>query len=153
MTNATTLVVCDKSTKLKKYILRTNFYSCMFTFLNNSKLKTCFFLDATLPKIEVSSSSVKRIQDLNPVSVVIGTSVTMLPGALLEITCQASGIPEPTISWLRQGKQITPSGRFSIVNTTLVIHATQLEDKGLFTCAANNTMGRQTYSTKVDIIG
>ncbi|KAL9986930.1 hypothetical protein ACROYT_G001147 [Oculina patagonica] len=113
---------------------------------------TITVIDATLPKIEVSSSSVEQIQDLNPVSVVIGTRVTLLPGARLEITCQASGIPEPTISWLRQGKQITSSGRFSIVNTTLVIQAIQLGDRGLFTCAANNTMGRQTYSTRVDII-
>lgn len=125
----------------------------MFSFSNNSKIKTFCFVDATLPKIEVSSSSVEQIQDLNPISVVIGTRVTMLPGARLEITCHASGIPEPTVSWLRQGKQITSSGRFSIVNTTLVIQAIQLDDRGLFTCAANNTMGLQTYSTKVDIIG
>lgn len=119
------------------------------------KIKLFFFClaDATIPEIETSSSSVERIQNLKPVSVVIGTRVTMLPGGRLEITCRASGIPEPSISWLRQNKQITSSGRFSIVNTTLSIYPTQLDDRGFFTCAANNTVGRQTFSTKVDIVG
>lgn len=136
----------------------TNFTEILvgFPFSENLLTKTFHsfdFTDTTPPKIEVSSTSVERIVDLTPVSVLIGTRVTMLPGARLEITCRATGIPEPTISWLRQDKQITSSGRFSIVNTTLVIHATQLEDRGLFTCAAKNTVGRETFSTKVEIIG
>jgi len=112
-----------------------------------------YFADATFPKIEVASTSVEHITDLDPVSVQIGTRVTLLPGVRLEITCTASGIPEPSISWLRKGKQIISSGRFSIHNGALVIHATQLSDRGSFTCAANNTLGRTAFSSRVDVMG
>ena len=111
------------------------------------------FADATAPEIEISTSSVEQIQNLNPVTVVIGTLVRMLPGGRLEITCRASGIPEPSISFLRQNKQIRSSERFSIVDTTLIIYPTELDDRGSFTCAANNSLGRQTHSTRVDIVG
>ena len=137
-----TYIFSDKSICILSRVpnnFKTTFYFC--------------FADATLPEIEISTSSVEHIQNLNPVSVVIGTRVTMLPGGRLQITCSASGIPEPSISWLRRNKQITSSGRFSIVNTTLIIQPIELDDRGSFTCAANNTLGRQTYSTTVDIVG
>ena len=115
--------------------------------------ETHYFADGIAPKIEATSTSVERITDMKPISVQIGTRITLLPGVRLEITCPVSGIPEPSISWLRQGQQITTSGRFLVENDTLIIRTTALSDRGSFTCAANNTLGRTTSSTMVDITG
>ena len=114
---------------------------------------TFLFIDGTLPKIEASSTSVEHITNLSPVSVQIGTRVTVLSGVSLEITCTASGIPEPSIFWLRQGKQIDFSERFSVHNGTLVVRAIHRSDKGSFTCTANNTIGKTATSTQVDVLG
>ena len=83
----------------------------------------------------------------------MGTRVTVLSGVSLEITCTASGIPEPSIFWLRQGKQIDFSERFSVHNGTLVVRAIRRSDKGSFTCTANNTIGKTATSTQVDVLG
>lgn len=114
---------------------------------------TFLFIDGTLPKIEATSTSVEHITNLSPVSVQIGTRVTVLSGVRLEITCTASGIPEPSIFWLRQGKQIDFSERFSVHNGTLVVRAIRRSDEGSFTCTANNTIGKTATSTQVDVLG
>ncbi|XP_068741513.1 hemicentin-1-like isoform X2 [Montipora capricornis] len=109
-------------------------------------------LDATFPRIDGASDSIERATDLQPISIQIGTSVTLLPSVRLEVKCPAWAIPDPSIVWFRQGKQITPSERFLVQNDTLIIQATQLSDSGAITCSARNTMGKVTVSSTLKII-
>ncbi|XP_055490066.1 peroxidasin homolog isoform X2 [Leucoraja erinacea] len=78
-----------------------------------------------------------------PVFTDVPKDVTAEVGQDVKITCSAQGEPHPTITWTKDGVQITDSGKFH-VNTegTLAIRDVGLADEGRYECAARNTIGQ-----------
>lgn len=72
----------------------------------------------------------------------------MLSYTRVNITCQASGIPTPKITWLRKGVPVK-----SYDNSSLVLSISDRDDAGQVTCIAENLAGNATQSTKIDVIG
>ena len=72
----------------------------------------------------------------------------MLTYTRVNITCQASGIPTPEITWLRKGVPIK-----SYENSYLLLTISDRDDAGQVTCIAENLAGNATQSTKIDVIG
>jgi len=66
----------------------------------------------------------------------------------VNITCQASGIPTPKITWLRKGVPVK-----SYDNSSLVLSISDRDDAGQVTCIAENLAGNATQGTKIDVIG
>ena len=61
-------------------------------------------------------------------------------GSSVNISCTATGKPDPEVSWLRNG-QIKSSGRkISYLNFDRI----KRTDDGLYTCTANNSAGTKT---------
>ena len=54
------------------------------------------------------------------------------------LKCTSAGIPAPTIRWYKDDVQL-PSSR--IVGQNLVFRETQLTDRGLYRCEAENSVG------------
>ena len=54
-------------------------------------------------------------------------------GDPLQLTCEASGQPTPTITWTKNGKQLAARG-------TLNIPASKRADAGIYVCSANNNV-------------
>ncbi|XP_023559876.1 hemicentin-1 [Octodon degus] len=75
----------------------------------------------------------------------IPSDVGVLLGEIVELICNANGVPAPVIQWLRNGKSITNSEtenlRVTANGSTLNIYGAQTSDMGKYTCVATNPAG------------
>ena len=62
-----------------------------------------------------------------------------IEGNSVNITCSATGKPDPEVSWIRNG-QIQSSGRKT---ASLNFDQIKRTDDGLYTCSANNSAGKK----------
>ncbi|KAA8594104.1 hypothetical protein FQN60_004938 [Etheostoma spectabile] len=68
-----------------------------------------------------------------------GTLVS--PGSSTRFTCAATGNPSPNITWLFNANPVTPSHRFQISGSSLVIAHVTPQDEGVFQCLLDNGIG------------
>uniref|UniRef100_A0A3P9HHI1 Ig-like domain-containing protein n=1 Tax=Oryzias latipes TaxID=8090 RepID=A0A3P9HHI1_ORYLA len=69
-------------------------------------------------------------------------------GHTVELPCVPKGVPEPTVTWIKDLKeyQASPDG-------SLVLKTVTLEDEGTYMCTASNTAGRDEARIRVVIQG
>ena len=74
---------------------------------------------------------------INPPSI----NGTYTEGSSVNISCTATGKPDPEVLWIRDG-QIKSSGR-----STAYLNFAQIKrtDDGLYTCTANNSAGTKSH--------
>lgn len=82
------------------------------------------------------------------VQVSVGSDVTVLTQTRVNVTCEVSGVPKPTITWLKDDKQVE-----SEENDYLVLIIRNVEDAGQVTCHAKNLAGNASLSTNIDVTG
>lgn len=66
-------------------------------------------------------------------------------GSLVNLQCEAKGIPEPDVRWIHDG-YIRTSGTKT---THLRFSAIKRTDAGIYTCSANNSVGSSEKQVKV----
>ncbi|XP_022085366.1 hemicentin-1-like isoform X2 [Acanthaster planci] len=74
-------------------------------------------------------------------------SVTVTQDKSIDLPCHASGNPQPTITWYKQGEPVThntPGVRVSRDGTVLSISRANVIHAGLFTCLATSSIGNAT---------
>lgn len=74
----------------------------------------------------------------------------------VKLTCEASGIPEPQIKWIHNGKPIgeAPSNDRRIVGpNSIVIKNLIKKDTGNYGCNATNTLGYVYKDIYVNVLG
>ena len=72
----------------------------------------------------------------------------------MTLSCNATGNPEPTISWTKDGSLISSNSRISLSdnNKQLTITNVSRTDSGEYRCVANNSLGNDTSnSTALDV--
>ena len=64
----------------------------------------------------------------------------------MTLSCYASGNPEPTISWTKDGSAIGSNSRISLLgnNKQLTITNVNRTDSGEYRCVASNKLGNDT---------
>ena len=69
---------------------------------------------------------------------------TVLEGSNLQLTCKASGQPEPNITWTKEN-----AGKTGVVQEGKVLTVTNINktDAGKFTCTAYNGFGKPENRT------
>ena len=73
------------------------------------------------------------------------------------LSCPASGLPTPTVRWLRNGEvlppQLPPSGRLEVLagGRQLRITSSSLTDAGTYTCEASNKAGKDNQDFRLSI--
>lgn len=71
--------------------------------------------------------------------------------------CPASGSPEPTYRWIRDGEPFTfvshPNLRVQDGGQTLQVFNAQLLDIGGYTCVAGNVAGNATKEFLLNVLG
>ncbi|XP_043941249.1 hemicentin-1 [Protopterus annectens] len=77
--------------------------------------------------------------------------VTKLSPAV--VTCTAAGVPKPTISWMKDGRQLLPKGEDYIIQPTgaIEINEAQLSHAGKYTCTAQNEAGSALRDVTLNI--
>ncbi|KAL6099014.1 robo2 [Pungitius sinensis] len=78
---------------------------------------------------------------------------TQALGGLSLLKCQASGDPEPTVTWRKNGVNLLGRDpRFSLLeHGSLQIQSTRLSDLGLYTCVATSSSGETSWSAYLDV--
>lgn len=69
-------------------------------------------------------------------------------GHPVELPCMARGVPEPTLTWTRDGKKYTVSA-----DGSLVLRDVGLDDEGTYTCTATNTAGTDEAGVQLLVQG
>ncbi|KAJ9576473.1 hypothetical protein L9F63_006686 [Diploptera punctata] len=82
------------------------------------------------------------------------TQIKLMEGDDYSLPCNAHGIPNPHISWRRDGLAITAEDEQLIVleDGTLVINSADIETTGIYTCVAENTKGSDERHFLVEIM-
>ncbi|KAM9309171.1 immunoglobulin superfamily DCC subclass member 3 [Pholidichthys leucotaenia] len=80
-------------------------------------------------------------------------SVSRPAGGSAVFSCMASGVPDPHLIWLKNGKLLTPSGNVKLTNgnTTLAITRITPEDEAIYQCIAENSAGTNQASARLAI--
>ena len=76
-------------------------------------------------------------------------------GSTLELSCDASGIPAPTLTWLRDGKELARSARVSPSPAAgrLAIKSVVSADAGVYTCLFKNPVAQISHAIRVVVKG
>ncbi|XP_075384531.1 hemicentin-1 isoform X2 [Tenrec ecaudatus] len=77
----------------------------------------------------------------------------VLVNNLLELDCQVTGSPPPSIMWLKDGQPIDERDGFKVLlnGRKLVIAQAQVSDTGLYRCVAANTAGENKKEFEVTV--
>jgi len=92
----------------------------------------------SVPSTEIASPQI--IAGLQTVFVNLYQSVNL--------TCVASGNPQPSIAWYKDGRIIPGEG-----SPLLVIQEVELSDRGVYNCTATNSLGTTSSSAVINING
>ncbi|XP_019904855.2 hemicentin-1 isoform X2 [Esox lucius] len=96
--------------------------------------------------VHVPPSISGQNQDPENVSVVVKNPVAL--------TCEASGIPLPAITWLKDGQAIKASSSVRVLSggrSLRLMHAA-VEDAGRYSCIVSNTAGEERKNFDLDIL-
>lgn len=108
-------------------------------------------LEPTEPSILPSEGSIAS-DDHRTVTASVGSKVNAFQGTTIKITCGVKGVPEPEVTWTRDGKAISSDERVGLdSNGTLIIRDSSVEDSGDYTCEAKSRAGQTSASSSVNI--
>lgn len=88
-----------------------------------------------------------------PVFTVQPESLTLQPGEIIRLECEAVGSPPPTITWFKDDAEIRRSVRTRISEdgTLLEIRDAKESDSALYICEARNSLGYREVSANVKV--
>ncbi|XP_008940595.1 PREDICTED: hemicentin-2-like, partial [Merops nubicus] len=85
------------------------------------------------------------------------TTVSVLEGQPVRLTCECHGIPLPTLSWWKDGEPLsTQPGSLKQVSTgggVLYIEKVRLVDEGMYTCECRNSIGSSSKEQRLEVHG
>ncbi|XP_023159058.1 roundabout homolog 2 [Ceratitis capitata] len=88
-------------------------------------------------------------EDRPPPIIIAGPVNQTLPvKSLATLQCKAIGLPNPTISWYRDGIPVHPNAKVNITaaGDLIISDLDRKEDQGLYTCVASSRTGKSTWS-------
>ncbi|XP_056628956.1 hemicentin-1 isoform X2 [Triplophysa dalaica] len=77
--------------------------------------------------------------------------MTPLVGSSLVLRCEAHGIPEPEVTWYRNGLQLAAGNGLRIERQQLEIVGVQVVDGGVYTCKVSNIAGQVDRTFRVTV--
>ena len=84
----------------------------------------------------------------------IGDNVTAASNTTVTIRCPVSGVPIPSVTWTKDGKQLNSGDNAAITSdNSLVITQADAEDSAEYTCNVQGLTGSDTASSVVQILG
>ena len=95
-----------------------------------------------------------EVQDRSPIILTIGDNVTALTNTNITIQCPTSGVPTPTVTWTKDGQEITSGGRYTVQDDgSLLISEADEDDNAGYTCSADSVAGKDSASSTVKVAG
>ncbi|XP_029960009.1 hemicentin-1 [Salarias fasciatus] len=80
--------------------------------------------------------------------------VTVVQGSLVTLTCEARGVPPPTLTWLKDGQPLSLHRNLLLdgQETRLQLPDVAPSDAGLYSCVASNQAGSSTKSFNLTVL-
>ncbi|XP_065126669.1 immunoglobulin superfamily DCC subclass member 3 [Paramisgurnus dabryanus] len=80
-------------------------------------------------------------------------SISKAVGSSAVFTCQAQGVPEPHLIWLKNGKILTPGDNVKLTNnnSTLAVTRITAQDEAIYQCIAENSAGTNQASARLAV--
>ncbi|XP_061624718.1 hemicentin-1 isoform X2 [Phyllopteryx taeniolatus] len=80
--------------------------------------------------------------------------VTVVKGSLVTLTCEARGVPPPTLTWMKDGQPLSLHRNLLLdgQETRLQLPDVAPSDAGLYSCVASNRAGSSTKSFNLTIL-
>ncbi|XP_061672486.1 hemicentin-1 [Syngnathoides biaculeatus] len=80
--------------------------------------------------------------------------VTVIKGSLVTLTCEARGVPPPTLTWMKDGQPLSLHRNLLLdgQETRLQLPDVAASDAGLYSCVASNQAGSSTKSFNLTIL-
>lgn len=81
--------------------------------------------------------------------------VTVVQGSLVTLTCEAHGVPPPTLTWMKDGQPLSLHRNLLLdgEETRLQLPDVTPSDEGLYSCVASNQAGSSTKSFNLTVFG
>ncbi|XP_056132043.1 hemicentin-1 [Lampris incognitus] len=80
--------------------------------------------------------------------------VTVVQGSLVTLTCEARGVPPPTLTWMKEGQPLSLHRNLLLdgQETRLQLPNVAPSDAGLYSCVASNQAGSSTKSFNLTVL-
>lgn len=78
------------------------------------------------------------------------STVTVKETENVQMPCKANGFPQPMITWYKNGHPIEQDERY-FGERSLELERVQFQDRGVYTCTAENLLGRAELSVNVTV--
>ncbi|TMS03749.1 Hemicentin-2 [Larimichthys crocea] len=80
--------------------------------------------------------------------------VTIVQGSLVTLTCEARGVPPPTLTWIKDGQPLSLHRNLLLdgQETRLQLPDVAPSDAGLYSCVASNQAGSSTKSFNLTVL-
>ncbi|XP_076126836.1 hemicentin-1 [Alosa pseudoharengus] len=80
--------------------------------------------------------------------------VTVVSGSQVTLTCEARGVPPPTLTWLKDGQPLSLQRNLLLdgQETRLQLPLVGLADAGLYSCVASNQAGSSTKTFNLTVL-
>jgi hemicentin len=119
--------------------------------LNNDGDYLCTATNQLLDITRTSSLVHLTVYDIpsivNPLS-----DIQMAQYGNLTLSCNATGVPIPTIKWYKDNVLVVPSNAVVFTGFQLTIYNISLNDEGNYSCAVTNQAGSDQSAANIDII-
>ncbi|XP_031619714.1 Down syndrome cell adhesion molecule-like protein Dscam2 isoform X2 [Contarinia nasturtii] len=111
---------------------------------------------------QIQSTAELQLGDASPELLYWFSEQTLQPGPTVSLKCVATANPPPQFTWTLDGFPIPDSPRFLVgqyvkTDDDVISHVNitnvKEEDGGVYTCSAQNTIGKVSHSAKVNIYG
>uniref|UniRef100_A0A3B3QTK8 Ig-like domain-containing protein n=1 Tax=Paramormyrops kingsleyae TaxID=1676925 RepID=A0A3B3QTK8_9TELE len=81
--------------------------------------------------------------------------VTVVQGSLVTLSCEARGMPPPSLSWLKDGQPLSLHRNLLLDGQETRLHLTAVasHDAGLYSCVASNAAGSSTKTFNLTVLG
>lgn len=105
----------------------TGLYQCQVVTSATSRVTADTFISVRIPPLILDSSSRGMI---------VGA------GETFTLTCNATGVPTPKVSWRRENNGLLPTGGVVAKGNTITIYNATKDDRGIYYCIADNQVGK-----------
>ncbi|CAL4161973.1 unnamed protein product, partial [Meganyctiphanes norvegica] len=96
---------------------------------------------------------VQSVRDLSPPIIALGApNQTLQVGTEGIMPCEAQGMPEPKVTWRRDGQLLQSNNRLTITPLgTLTIKSLRIMDTDIYICTASSETGETTWTTALAV--
>jgi len=71
----------------------------------------------------------------------------------VDLYCEATATPKPTLTWLKDGRELASSGHVTVTRNHVVLRGVERSDAGVYSCTFKNIAGTVSHLIKLVIQG